>query len=292
MIVFSTCYQRFLTLNKLPRLKVLISLVCIIFNLLSSKVYADFQVRSIYRPCEPYGDINVVPYYDAVERKTYDPNSGVLVVDVIEHEIMRFYGRLAVNGMQFKIDKISNQSPGLGLSALATGFISSPNATQNAIGLELAIGVVYDPNIRSELEYLVNRNFHYSSSPVLTGVGVPAVAFGSEIKNNVLLINFYYDFSGFEGFRPYVVAGVGGGANDAYSVGVPTPPGGGELVKRHVCLAWNLGAGFRFKFMPRWYLDLKYRYTHLGLAKMETNSIKLRGDYSMNGVSLGLMYIF
>ncbi len=249
---------------------------------------ADFQVRSKYCPNEAYGDMETIPFYNAIEKHTKDPESGPVFVDFLENEVLRFYVRGSLSGVDYMLDKISNKSA---LPSIFTGgTIVRPKATKRSLGLELAVGVVWTPEFRTEVEYLVNRDFLYAAAPVL--LYKPFADFRSEIINNVLLLNFYFDFSPGSDVRPYIYAGLGGSMNGAHTIGAPLIPGGGKKVKQQLSVAGTAGAGFRYRFLPFWYADFKYHYTYLGVAKMQTNTIDLQGTYGMNSVSIGIMYIF
>lgn len=207
-----------------------------------------------------------------------------------ERDYDRFYARLSVNFGTLALNDFKNSSTALTDS---TGVINKRRVTLNQTGLEMAIGYVWNGGMRAELEYLVNKNINYNAFPVLTGTTIPR-QINATIKNNTLLVNGYYEYTGVPRFRPYLTAGIGVSANSAQSNLTPALGTGNPNTPNTVAFAWNVGLGARFGIFSRWFIDAKYRYISLGnnIVIQPENGFKLTTLYSMNATSIGLIYLF
>lgn len=204
-------------------------------------------------------------------------------------DIECFYGRFRINQSTLQLNDIRNRSTG---AIFKNGAVINNHTSLNQVGVEFALGYIWSKSFRADIEYLLNKNITYSSSPVLSGSPFSLTA---TLKNNPVLINFYYDFT-FEGgrFKPYLTAGIGGSFNSVQSMLTPTPFGtSGSSTKQSLGWAWALGGGMRVGIFSRWYLDLSVRYINLATVRIEpVSSFELLTNYSMNAISLGVIYLF
>lgn len=257
----------------------------------SSSAWADFIIKSENQSLEPYGNAQTLRFRNAITGTTpLTPEEEALLMDELpESENQRFYGRVSLNSSTLVLDQIRNKSFGID----STGTIFKKKASKSQLGLELAIGYTWEPGFRGELEYLVNKNFMYTSNPAIsTG---PSRNLSVEIKSNPLLVDVYYDFSGFDRFRPYVTGGLGLSLNSIKSTLTPNIfPFGGETSKRWVTFAWQVGLGFRVSMFTRWFVDIKYRYIRLGTnLRVEPNAnFRVNTNFGMNALSVGVIYLF
>lgn len=208
-----------------------------------------------------------------------------------EREEERFYGRLRVNFSTLSLDELKNRSSGQD----AYGAINVKRSISNQVGFEAALGYAWSANFRGDLEYLANKNLNYKAKPALTGSNVTARELNAQIKNNSLLANVYYDFSGIYRFKPYLTAGIGLSVNSVQaSLTPPSGPGLDSNTLRSLRVAWQLGGGLRFGVFQNWFVDTSYRFIRLGngLNIKPNNSVKLLGTYGMNAISLGVIYLF
>ncbi len=250
-----------------------------------------FVVRSEYQSKGPYGNAETVPFHWALTGTTplTPEEEATLVQELPQSELQRFYGRVSLDFGQRSLNQIRNKS--LSSSVYASGAVVANRFTENQTGLELAIGYGWERDFRVELEYLTNKTFNISATPILNTL--PATTLTASIKNNTLLLNVYFDFLGFDRFRPYVVGGVGGAANAVSTMLIPPPVDGGSLNRKLTSWAWNVGVGFRVSVLSRWFVDVKYRYTHLGVVKLTpNNNFRLNTNYEISAIGVGLIYIF
>ena len=165
------------------------------------------------------------------------------------NEVGRFYGRLSAGSASYTLDTFKNRS----ISPLdLMGNIVTTSATKSSPIVEIAVGYVWSPTFRVEVEYLATRNFGYIASPVLSGP-VPARSFTSTIQMHPFLLNFYYDFKWFERFRPYVIAGVGFSVNSINSAVTPVPPlampPSGQRTRQMGSFVYTAGGGLEFAYL-------------------------------------------
>lgn len=209
---------------------------------------------------------------------------------VPESDYDRYYGRVKINFSTLILDQIKNTSS----DSNAGASVVKKRGTFNQLGMEIAVGHTLEKNVRGELEYLINKNLTYEANPVLSGAGIVSRQLNAQVKNNTILANFYYDFDGVHRLRPYLTGGIGLAMNSVQSDLTPATTDGGSDTKRSLKLAWGLGAGMRLAMASRWYIDLGYRYINLGAkTAIEPNSsFELQGNYTMNAISVGLIYLF
>jgi opacity protein-like surface antigen len=209
-----------------------------------------------------------------------------------ESDVQRYYGRLGLAFNTLTLDQLKNKSTGPDTA----GAINRKRTSANQVGFEVAIGYIWSANLRGDLEYFANKNLRYMASPVLSGAGVPPRELNAQIKNNTLLANAYYEFSGIYRFKPYLTGGIGAAVNSVQTTLLP-PVGGATSnasnTQRTVRLAWGLGAGMRFGIFSRWFVDVSYRYVNLGTKlAMQNQTFKIIGNSGMNVVNLGFIYLF
>lgn len=177
-------------------------------------------------------------------------------------------------------------------------FKLSNEKTDDSFKAGLAIG--YDWNddgapVRTELEYMYNENFNYSST-VTSGANNITGKFESNIQT--FYANAYYDFLREEKFNPYVGGGIGFATLDSsvnFSA-ASTNSGVTYAVQKYSTsrtnFAWNLGFGVAYRIDDNWAADLGYRYEDVGQAKIKVAGTKIKGEGSIHSILLGLRYTF
>ncbi len=249
---------------------------------------ADLVVKSEYQSIQPYGNGELVCFRDALAG--VPPSAAEIATlesQLPEREVGRYYGRLDLMFENLTLSSLRNRST----SPFQNSAILRKKASKSQTGLDLAIGYVFAKDFRGELEYLVNKNFSYTSQPIFTTV--PSGQISSLIKNNTVLFTFYYDFL-YDRFRPYVMGSLGASSNDVTTNVSPALPSGSSFTRRVVQFSWGVGVGFRVSIFTRWFMDFNYRYVQLGNpVKIQPNSnILLQGVLGMSAISAGLMYLF
>ena len=131
-------------------------------------------------------------------------------------------------------------------------------------------------NWRGELEASIFQPAEKSitfSSPSSYGFN----PFKSEVQINTLLFNVFYDFPTDSPFTPFVGAGVGVAhikgkfsSNDYDSITHKSYSHTESHKKTN--FAWQIGAGISYAVSGTVNLDLAYRYTHFGKAKLQSYS--------------------
>ncbi len=279
MIILGGCKLK-LGRNKLRNYKIL-ALMC--SSMMVPLAWADFEVR----------DENAVDYYGNAQSSRFrkavtggDPLTPRQQLEIEEaipmRETKHYYARVRVNQGHLSLNTLKNAGG---------GTLAQKSQSKSQAGLEFAIGYVFSPSMRMDVEYLVNKNFQYSASPFFLGTGL-TTSLTSQIKNNTVLANVYYDITGFSRFLPYLTAGVGVSANSVNST--LSPAAIANTTNKSLNLAWQVGLGLRIGFLNRWYVDGGYRYITLaqGLRIQPGNGIKLTGNYTQSILSIGLNYLF
>jgi opacity protein-like surface antigen len=137
----------------------------------------------------------------------------------------------------------------------------------------------------------------------------------AKVKSLILETNAYYDIADFNGFTPYLTAGVGVARNKLSSAttvsagtikgtAIPTGSTGGNVFAgsgssttsgssskslKKTGFAWNVGFGGMYNIDPEFGVDLAYRYRDLGKVKISaTDSKKLKS----HNVTVGVVYKF
>jgi len=137
----------------------------------------------------------------------------------------------------------------------------------------------------------------------------------AKVKSLILETNAYYDIADFNGFTPYLTAGVGVARNklssattvsdgaikgtaiptgftggNAFAVsGSSTTSGSSSKSLKKTGFAWNVGFGGMYNIDPEFGVDLAYRYRDLGKVKIAKDvSKKLKS----HNVTVGVVYKF
>jgi len=164
--------------------------------------------------------------------------------------------------------------------------------------------------------YKMNENFRFGLGlGMLNNVkfkDVPAGVTSPKASSLFAEANAYYDIDEFNGFTPYLTAGVGVSRNKlkindgssstgggTAALGSTTPAGkktgAGKIVtvgsnsKTKTNFAWNVGLGAMYNIDPEFAVDLTYRYRDFGKVKdKDGNSARLKS----HNVTVGLVYKF
>lgn len=261
-------------------------LPCLI-AVITSPAAADFVIKSEHQSALPYGNAETLCFRNALAGKTpLTPEEECSLVNELPiSEVDRFYGRFRLNTGTYTLDVRNRSQPNT--PDFNAGVVTR-RASRSAMGLELALGYVWEEEFRGDLEYLVIRNFDYNANPIFNTA--PTRSFSASIKNNTILGNLYYDFTDFDRFRPYLTGGIGAGVNTVKSkLSI-----GGSTTKRWLTFAWQVGAGVRVSIFTRWFLDFSYRYIRLGTnIHLQPNTLtRFNADYSLNAFSFGFIYLF
>ncbi len=267
-------------------------LFSLFFSVLALPVQAAFDVMNDnYAPTQ-YGNAQTGSFHRAITGGSpITPEEQAQLASMLPVKgYPGYYGRLRLNFSTLTLDEFKNKSSGV----YSNGVINKKRTSGNQVGFEIGIGYSWSANLRGELEYLAVKTLSYVANPALLGSGVPSVQLNSQIKNNTILANLYYDFSGLNRFKPYVTAGIGLSANSVQATLFPAPAIGGSNTQRNIRAAWDLGVGFRVAIFSHWYLDAAYRYIRLGngIGIVPNSSFKFLSTYSMNALSLGFNYLF
>jgi opacity protein-like surface antigen len=267
----------------------LIKVTFLLMSFFALPVRADFNVQSD-PTSDVYGNGQTGSFQRAIggAGSVFTPQEQDQLSSMLpERDDQRYYGRFRLNFSTLTLDSIKNLSSD---PTAMLGAIAKKRSSANQVGFEVAIGYSWSSNVRGDIEYLANKNTSYVTSPALIGGGIAAVPLNAQIKNNTLLANVYYDFTGVYRFRPYITAGIGPAVNSVTSTLTP----GGANTTRSLKLAWGLGAGVRVGIFSRWFLDCSYRYINLGNALniQPIPTVTLQGTYNMNALSVGFIYLF
>lgn len=256
---------------------------------------ADFCVREAATTLESYGNGQTGRFRRALagDNDICPEEFAYLEAYLPVREVGHYYGRFSVNVSTYSLSHFRNKSAIFPYTGAA---ITRTRGVKTNPGLELAIGYVWSKTTRGELEFLVNKNITFSAFPALAAPAVPT-NLSTEIKNSTILFNFYYDFEGYDRFRPFVTGGLGVSVSSVQSTITPPPFGttatSGTL--RTGRFAWQLGLGFRVSVFRRWFVNVSYRYINLGPVQLRppnTSRFRIDGTYSQSALSLGVIYLF
>ena len=175
--------------------------------------------------------------------------------------------------------------------------------------------------------YKMNDNFRFG-----LGIGFinkikpkDTVAGDPKVSTIFAEVNGYYDIADFNGFTPYLTAGVGisrnklkisggsaasssgsggkvdvagfysaksgsaGGVDPDVSKGVIESISGSSTSKKKTGVAWNIGIGGMYNIDPDFAVDLTYRYRDLGKVKTDKDESK---KLKSHNVTVGVVYKF
>ena len=122
-------------------------------------------------------------------------------------------------------------------------------------------------NLRGELEGSVYQNSK-KTIKFSTASGYKFNPFTAEVQINTLLFNVFYDFPTDSPFSPFVGAGIGISHIKGKYKTVDTDGSHSESHKK-TNLSWQIGAGISYALSGTVNLDLAYRYTYFGKAKLQ-----------------------
>ena len=110
----------------------------------------------------------------------------------------------------------------------------------------------------------------------------------SDVWSMPILWNVYAEYPIYDGMGIYAMAGLGGSYNHADSTL-------NAKAKGKFDFAWNVGAGIEYMMNDCWALDLGYRYTDLGEARVKAQNgfTGHRGeDLTSHDIKLTARYLF
>ena len=137
--------------------------------------------------------------------------------------------------------------------------------------LSAALGYIYSPNIRFDLNLTYIPEWNISESTTST-TGID-ISYSSKISSLISTINAYYDFESIaNNITPYMMGGVGLSRNKIDDIDIFA---NNNLYFRRYSnnsynFAWKLGAGAAYKINDKVSIDLGYRFSSLG--KVSTKS--------------------
>ncbi|WP_158499271.1 outer membrane protein [endosymbiont of Acanthamoeba sp. UWC8] len=172
----------------------------------------------------------------------------------------------------------------------------------NSLAFGLGAGYKFDENFRLDLNYLRANNFKFSHDLTIDNV---TSAVSQKFHSNIAMLNAYFDVGNYSGFTPYLTAGIGIAHNVAkdYEVAIKNT-NSKSLQKGHKKnnFAWNIGAGASFQLVENTYIDLGYKFYHLGKATTSstysanggasTESTPISTSLRAHAVTVGLRYTF
>ena len=142
----------------------------------------------------------------------------------------------------------------------------------------------------------------------------------AKVKSLILETNAYYDIADFNGFTPYLTAGVGVARNKLSSAttvsagtikgtaiptgstagnafagsGSSTTSGSSSKSLKKTGFAWNIGFGGMYNINPEFGVDLAYRYRDLGKVKIgkDSSNKDVSKKLKSHNVTVGVVYKF
>ncbi len=261
---------------------------------LSNKTMADFNVPPP-PVCPPCGIPNPPPQYGNGQncdfRRAIEGGCPSSPQDAPFRDYQRFYVSAHFAAGTLALSSIVNRSA----DSRSTGTVVKGKQSKSQTGMTYALGYIFDPNTRLELEYIVISNLIYTANPVLANA-TPSQSLTAEIQNNTVMLNGYLEMSSLDRLKPYVIGSLGISANSVTSTLTPSAYPGVATSgnRRTAAVAWGLGVGARMGLFQRWFLDFNYRYVKLAqplFIKPPDNNFKLQGQYGLSIFSIGLIYL-
>ncbi|MEH0075523.1 outer membrane protein [Pannonibacter sp. Pt2] len=179
----------------------------------------------------------------------------------------------------------------------------SPNEMNDTMVIGVGVGYKFNDYLRSDL------TFDYEPSAKYTGYAPCNLCTGSDSSRETsnidvwtLMLNGYLDVGTWNGFTPYVGAGVGAAYVNVKDTKSFNPNGvttsyDGSSGKWN--FAWALMAGTSYAVTPNWDIDLGYRYKNLGEARsvqlynVGTGQSRIKyKDLAAHEIRLGVRYNF
>lgn len=144
------------------------------------------------------------------------------------------------------------------------GVLSSVSTDKGSV-LGIGLGYRFNENIRADVTASYRPDVGVTST---TAAGNTA---STEVSSATLMLNAYWDLITYEGFTPYVGAGIGLAHLDTSD---QTTTGGiaTEVGQTSENFAWALSVGSAYKFTDNTSLDVNYRYINLGDFEQDTNT--------------------
>lgn len=117
----------------------------------------------------------------------------------------------------------------------------------------------------------------------------------SKIKSMNIMFNAFLDAGNYNGFKPYLVVGVGAAQNKSNDI--KNESGSNKLLtgKKKTNFAWKAGLGVKYAVNDNIDVDLRYQYLDLGKASWDANNtdqvkysisdMKLKANQVMFGVA-------
>lgn len=184
---------------------------------------------------------------------------------VVVEEFSGWYLRGDIGVTNQRLGDLTNsQDVNNSVTNVGLGFDASPL-------FGIGVGYYFNDWLRFDVtgEYRSRANFH--GSQVITSGGAPYTDEYSGSKSEwLVLLNGYIDLGTWQGFTPFVGAGVGGSRNTIHSFqDVNTVTQGvafGDTASKWN-FAWALHAGIGYKVTKNFTVELAYRYADLGDAE-------------------------
>ena len=261
--------------------------------LFSEIASADFVIgSSCPSSSESYGNSQTAAFRSAVSG-IKDPCAAVDEVTMPERDFDRYYLRGRLNYGTLIYDEVKNRSKSTNQNDFSTATVSRSRAIKNQSGFEIAVGYIWSGTTRGEIEYLANKNLSYKTNITLPGVNTQVTA---NFKNNTLLFNGYYEFTGMGRLKPYVTYGAGITDTSVKAAMTSSIQAFNDSqTTRNLRLAWQLGVGARLNlYPPRWSIDLSYRFIQLGnnVRTIPISNVQINGRYALSALSIGIVYLF
>ena len=165
---------------------------------------------------------------------------------------------------------------GVQSTELASGGASSGTLDDTTAGGALAVGYdfsyKFNVPVRAELEFGMNSALSEKESASADGLTATAEA---EVGINTLLANVYWDIINYNGFTPYVGAGLGmafvkteiGASVDGF--------GGFSFDDTKTVFAAQIGVGCSYAITENIAADLGYRFLAVGDGEIEVQGVKV-----------------
>lgn len=166
------------------------------------------------------------------------------------------------------------------------GFdLGSEDETSTEAGAAIAVGYdfskKFDLPVRAELEFAATG----ATSKDVNAYGIPAEV---EIGAKTLLANVYWDIANYNGFTPYVGAGLG-----LAIVNTEAGALGYSVDDNKTVVAGQIGFGCAYAINEMFSVDLGYRYLMMGNGEVEYAGVKLESkNINAHQIMLALRMTF
>ncbi|MCG7394806.1 porin family protein [Microvirga sp. ACRRW] len=165
----------------------------------------------------------------------------------------------------------------------------------------IGIGYRFSPLLRADVTLDHRFNTRFKGLPSGDGIATGSVFDKGRFQSSTLMINAYADLGTYNGFTPYVGAGVGVARNMIAHYVRTTDTFTGVTAQEHLAggddyaFAWALMTGVGYKLSDSFTIDLGYRYVSLGDLKTRGYASGAGTDVESIGsheVRLGVRYAF